>query len=692
LIRIRGIIVGHHDRVVLDAHIAFQSEEQVAGQVVGVPGAVRLAQPGAELELVKGIPINKFCDENHLTAAQRLELFVSVCQAVQHAHQKGIIHRDLKPSNVLVALYDDRPVPKIIDFGVAKAAHQQLTDKTLFTQVGQIVGTWEYMSPEQAVLNQLDVDTRTDIYSLGVILYELLTGVTPLESSRLRSAALDEMLRLIREEEPPKPSTRITTLGKNATAAATYRGTNPPSLAKTPRGDLDWIVMKTLEKNRARRYDTAKDLADDVQNYLSNQPVEARAPSALYRLQKLVRRYRAAAATMVAVAATLVAATVFSTWMAYREICARERMQTAMLEADRQGQHAEDEAQKARKAATDAELALEVISAALGRSESNRLMTGEEAVRQTLQALEKRLDSNSEKSLYVEANVRSVIGNAYWNIGKPAEARAQFQHALEARRKVVGGPDASTAEVLHQLGLTTISIGRPEEAEKYLRESAAMWTVVTGGEGSIGEAKALCDLAQSLIGIGPSKAQEALAIAKKGLDIARRSGGHENGVIAWCTAAIAACHCAIGDHPSEVAALRGALAIFQRTRDYEGEYEIWNRLGEAFSRQTNVPDAKDAYSHALKLAEGAGIRRIERRHFSTAALCDVLFKSGDYPGAEKLYRDFLRSTESELGNHDPRLMEHRAGLVCVLAAQGREKEAETLRDEALRVASPEDQR
>ena len=175
-------------------------------------GCTETGRPYFVMELVKGVPINRFCDENRLTTQERLNLFVSVCHAVQHAHQKGIIHRDLKPSNVLVALYDDRPVPKIIDFGVAKATNQQLTEETLFTQVGQIVGTWEYMSPEQAVLNQIDVDTRTDIYSLGVILYELLTGVTPLESSRLRSAALDEMLRLIQEEEPPRPSNRISSL------------------------------------------------------------------------------------------------------------------------------------------------------------------------------------------------------------------------------------------------------------------------------------------------------------------------------------------------------------------------------------------------------------------------------------------------------------------------------------------------
>ena len=234
---------------------------------------------------------------------------------MQHAHQKGIIHRDLKPSNILLALYDDHAVPKIIDFGVAKATNQQLTDKTLFTQVGQIVGTWEYMSPEQAVLNQLDVDTRTDIYSLGVLLYELLTGVTPLESSSLRKAALEETLRLIREEEPPKPSTRVSRLGQAATATAAQRRTTAVSLAKALRGDLDWIVMKALDKKRTRRYDTAHGLAADVTRFLNGEPIEARPPSKAYQLHKFGQRHKGLVAAVLAVAVALIVGIVSTTSM-----------------------------------------------------------------------------------------------------------------------------------------------------------------------------------------------------------------------------------------------------------------------------------------------------------------------------------------------------------------------------------------
>jgi len=277
-------------------------------------GTTDQGRPYFVMELVHGVPITKYCDDNRLTPRQRLELFVPVCQAIQHAHQKGIIHRDIKPSNVMVTLYDGKPVPKVIDFGVAKATEQKLTERTLFTQYGTLVGTLEYMSPEQAEMSALGVDTRSDIYSLGVLLYELLTGSTPLGSKRMKEAAHAEILRLIKEEEPPKPSTRLSDWGEALASISAQRHTEPAKLSKLMRGELDWIAMKTLEKDRNHRYETANGLAADVQRYLHDEPVQACPPSALYRFRKFARRNRTGLLAASVMGAALLVATSTIGW------------------------------------------------------------------------------------------------------------------------------------------------------------------------------------------------------------------------------------------------------------------------------------------------------------------------------------------------------------------------------------------
>ncbi len=281
-------------------------------------GTTDSGRPYFVMELVKGTPITEFCDKNRLTPRERLELFIPVCQAVQHAHQKGVIHRDIKPSNVLVTMYDDKPVPKVIDFGVAKAIAEKLTEQTLFTRVGQVIGTLEYMSPEQATLNALDVDTRADVYALGVLLYELLTGTTPLNKERMEGVAFMEMLRLIREEEPPKPSTRLSQSGDALTSYALDRRTDRQKLPKLVKGELDWITMKALEKDRTRRYETANALASDVQRYLKDEQVEACPPSVTYRLQKYARKHKTAFAMTSMAAALLLFGIVATGWQAVR--------------------------------------------------------------------------------------------------------------------------------------------------------------------------------------------------------------------------------------------------------------------------------------------------------------------------------------------------------------------------------------
>ncbi len=326
-------------------------------------GATESGRPYFVMELVRGIPITDYCDRANLTTWERLELFVSVCQAIQHAHQKGIIHRDVKPTNVLVTLRDGTPIPKVIDFGVAKAINQRLTERTVYTRFAQMVGTPLYMSPEQAEMSELDVDTRSDVYSLGVLLYELLTGTTPFDQKRIREAAYDQLLKIIREEEPPKPSTRISTLGETAGTVSAHRKTEPKKLGQLLRGDLDWIVMKAMEKDRTRRYETANGLAADIRRYLDDEPVVACPPSAAYRFRKFARRNKAVLTTLALVGAVLLLGAVISTWQAVRATwwagLADERLVTE--------RNAHKETALARAAETE-----QRIAAVKARNEANR--------------------------------------------------------------------------------------------------------------------------------------------------------------------------------------------------------------------------------------------------------------------------------------------------------------------------------
>ena len=408
-------------------------------------GATETGRPYFVMELVKGIPITEYCDKNNLSTEERLDLFVDVCHAVQHAHQKGIIHRDIKPSNVMVTLHDGRPIPKVIDFGIAKATNQRLTEKTLFTQFRQFVGTPEYMSPEQAEMSGLDIDTRTDIYSLGVLLYELLTGTTPFDSKTLREAGYGEIQKIIREREPDRPSTRLSTMGDELTGVAKHRHTDPGSLRKQLKGDLDWIVMKAIEKDRTRRYETANGLSMDVTRYLVDEPVLATPPSTVYRLRKFARRNKAAVRGGLAVAAVFVIGFSLST--------------VGFVQANRQRALMEVEAAKAAAVASFMQEMLASVSPSVAKGREFTLVT-------MLEDAGARLDEGAlEDQGEIEAAIRVTISDTYGSLGLYPAAIPHLERAVELRREHLGDEHEDTLLVMGGLASEYSHQGRPRDAE-----------------------------------------------------------------------------------------------------------------------------------------------------------------------------------------------------------------------------------
>jgi serine/threonine protein kinase len=459
-------------------------------------GTTDAGRPYFVMELVKGTPITKYCDDKHLTVRERLELFGDVCRAVQHAHQKGIIHRDLKPSNILIAPFDDKPVVKVIDFGVAKATGQRLTDATLFTGFGAVVGTPEYMSPEQAETNNQDIDTRSDIYSLGVLLYELLTGSTPLTKKRVKEAALLEVLRVIREEEPAKPSTRLSST-EELPAVAAQRHTEPAKLTKLVRGELDWIVMKALEKDRNRRYETANGFAMDVQRYLADEPVQACPPSALYRLRKFVHRRRGPVLAGILLLLALILGIVGTSIgmvqanrarddanaNAAAAIKAAEAERLAKNEADRaaaQEREAKKVADERRRQAEAVANVLESLFDDLNpRTPEKGTLDIKASLLPRLNAAEAQLKEQNLDPL-TAARLQNALGVAYLGLGETQKALALLQIAKETRMALLGPDNPYTLVSMHNWAAAQYDAGKAAQTIPLLLETLEKRKAILG--------------------------------------------------------------------------------------------------------------------------------------------------------------------------------------------------------------------
>jgi serine/threonine protein kinase/tetratricopeptide (TPR) repeat protein len=592
-------------------------------------GTTEGGRPYFIMELVKGVPITRYCDEHRLTPKKRLELFVPVCQAVQHAHQKGIIHRDLKPSNVLVAEYDDKPVTKVIDFGVAKATGPKLTDRTMFTEFGQVVGTLEFMSPEQAKLNALDIDTRSDIYALGVLLYELLTGTTPFEKKRLQQAAFDEMLRIIREEEPPKPSTRLSTAEELPSIAAN-RSLEPRKLSGLVRGELDWIVMRCLEKDRNRRYATANGLTHDIERYLHDEPVLACPPSAGYRLRKFARKHRTALRVAGAFVVLLVLAAAVSMWQAIRATLAEQR-------AWQEQQQALNAEQKALEERNRAEASFHMARDAIDRfftqvSESPKLKAQPmEKFRKELLLNAKEFYERFIREQFDTPGVRYDLGLAYKRLGEVHRELGDFTAAEKSLTKAVALIDELVP-------------AQPEAAE-YERDLGA------------------CHAALALVYFDNGRMEKANAAFEQALAIQERQAGA---------------------YP-EAAEYRYALA--KTYRDFGFMQGRLDQMDNAAKRYEQALDILTKLVQDYPVAEHQLLLATTQTNLASVYTTNAWYDRAEplLKEAQRIYGQLVRDQASALPEHWQSLGRCHAMLGMAYARQGQTEKAEAAEQEAVEI-------
>ncbi len=656
----------------------FESERQALA-LMDHPSIARVFDAGSTpegrpyfvMEYVPGLPITEYCDKHKLSIKERLELFIQVCEGVQHAHQKAIIHRDLKPSNVLVVEQDNKPVPKIIDFGLAKATAQRLTDKTMFTELGVMMGTPEYMSPEQADQREQNIDTRTDVYSLGVILYQLLVGALPFDAKAMRAAGFEEILRKIREEEPPKPSTKIRSMGDASAASAENRMEEPRSLAQHLRGELDWITMKALEKDRTRRYGAASELAADISRYLHNDPVAAGPATAGYRVKKYAVRHRIALGAAAGLVFLLAGFAVVQAVELHRIKQERNR---ADRERDR-ATHVTDFMTNMFKVSDPSE----------GRGNS---ITAREILDKASKDIENGLAMDPE----TQAQMMEVMGVVYENLGLYPRAQSLLQQSMGIRQRVLGPNHPDALRSMDGMAGALWYEGHYPEAEKLYRETLDIQRRVLGPEhpdtlnSATGLAAALCS---------EGHFAEAEKLDRETLDTYRRVLGPEHRDTLGSMRNLAGDLVYEGRYADAAKLDRETLDIQRRVLGPEHP----DTLG-SMGNVAAVLEDEGHYAEAEKLARER--LEIERRvlgpeHPDTLEsmnnLASVLASEGHYAAAEKLHRETLDIRRRVLGPEHPDTLKSMNNLASVLGTEGHHADAEKLHRETLdirrRVLGPE---